>query len=162
MNFKGRVSRKQFIHGIFINGIIITILHLIWRASTGRFDPALIDSLFFGAAWIYVILVLVIKRMHDIDVKPLPWLIWVAFGNCLLIGLVLLNFVYPLVRVFSAFGESLVNMVVASFVIIAAGFVVIISLVAGYGGNVLVMEKGTDGENRYGPDPLSEGSGMDS
>ena len=74
-----------------------------------------------------------VKRLHDIDVSLGRWLAWWAFG----VGVAVLASVIP-------FSGDLAGLIVAAFIPV---------LVLHF---KLYFFRGTQGSNRYGPDPLEE------
>lgn len=141
-NFKGRARRAEYWWFVLINllvGLGVSVLDLLVTASFG---------LGLNLSTIYFLVVLLpgaavtVRRLHDINASG-----WWFFG------LMLFSAVTWVLAMAALFG---VAMAPADF---AFGWFMGIFLVGQILGLIFVFfmcRKGTEGENRFGPDPLAE------
>ena len=128
---KGRIGRTEFWCRIIVSLAVFTglILLLLWcsRVFHHLEDAAILLGVFFSIVFLVSFVCTLVKRCHD-----LCWSGWAAF---MLIWP--LRFVPPLARSGSYW------------------VLLVLSLVLGLYWIRVCIGKGTDGENKYGPDPTS-------
>ncbi|MBM86511.1 MAG: hypothetical protein CMM47_10875 [Rhodospirillaceae bacterium] len=155
-SFSGRAGRKEY-WLFFLTMIIINIIASIVEFSTNLYY--ILDQIHIGilTTLIYLFLLVpgtavTVRRLHDTN-KSWRWIILV-YGP--LIGLVLVLIIFEFradMLGIVGFGEEVKNFY--GKIMLALTIISIAALVGSIWLLVLMTFKGTEGENRFGPDPLA-------
>ena len=150
-SFEGRISRRTFWFGLLVfvaAGLALSALALPianWLGPSGRI-PLFIAGL---PLW-YVLMALVVKRLHDRDHKAAPRA-WLFAGATLITAVVHVSKIG--FTSISLAGRSIEAPGPAAYAVLAACMFVQLWLMVGLG-----LRQGTRGPNRFGPDPRAPAS----
>ena len=147
---QGRINRQKYILTLIYTAITFYIAEFICAFI---FPFELLQSnllIFLGvfmsfailAIYIYISIILAIKRFHDINKSG-----WYSILFILIIAINIVN------DFFKAFGYSY-SQLNENFEMLFALFLFAIIIPALYYSLILIFRKGTKGENRFGQDPL--------
>lgn len=148
-SFDGRIGRQQYWLGILALVIASFVLIFVLGLVLGLFLPVALVSLIGTIIIFYPAIALSMKRLHDRDKAANPWG-FIFFGPG-----ILMQFMQIMGIGFTAIvigGETVM--------IPSNGLVSIFSIVGGIIGLWAIVElgflKGTDGDNKFGPDSLAK------
>lgn len=147
-SFNGRIGRQQFWLGILVLIIVSFVLIAVLGFTIGLFLPISLVSLIGTIIIFYPSLALSMKRLHDRNKGANPWA-YVFFGPGLVVHLMQITGIGFTTSVI--FGEEVVMH--------SNGLVTMLTLVGSAIGLWALVEfgilKGTNGDNKFGSDPLA-------
>lgn len=146
-SFDGRIGRREYWLGLLLLIIASFVLIGVLGLTLGFFLPIAVVSFVGSLIIFYPAIALSMKRLHDRDKAAKPWA-YIFFGP---------GMVMQLMRIFGI-GFITVEFGGEMVVMPANGLVGLMSIAAGLISLWAIIElgflKGTNGENKFGPDPL--------
>lgn len=148
-SMEGRIGRRDYWLGLLLLIIASIVLIGVLGLTLGFFLPVALISLIGSLIVFYPALALSMKRLHDRDKAAKPWA-YIYFGPGILM------------QVMRMTGLGFDNIVMGDDVVTmpSSGLVSLLSIAVGLISLWAMIDmgflKGTDGENRFGPDPLTK------
>lgn len=146
-SFDGRIGRREYWLGILILVIASFVLIGVLGTTLGLFLPVSLVSFIGSAIIFYPAIALSMKRLHDRNKAAKPWA-YIFFGPGILMQLMRMSRI------------GFVNVAVDNVIVAVPsnGLIGLLSIVAGLISLWAIIDmgfiKGSEGENRFGPDPL--------
>lgn len=153
---QGRINRQKYILGFICTTIAFYIAEFICGFTYGFISPfeSLQSNLliflevfmFYAipAIYIYISIILIIKRFHDINKS--------GWYSILFITIIAIDIAKEFFKDFGySYPQLIENVITPTFIL----FLLIIGILSFWYTIILIIRKGTEGENRFGQDPLA-------